>query len=68
MLFTICATCNVISPVEYVSYFYISTSRNLCAVHNMAVFCSSLISFFPGMLLSAALSVTIIIILGISFM
>ena len=37
-VFTVCATCNVISPVKYVLYFYISTSRSVCAVHNMAVF------------------------------
>ena len=33
-------------------YFYISTFRNMCAVPNMAVFCSSLTSRFPGMLLT----------------
>ena len=33
-------------------YFYISTSRSTCTVPNMAVFCSSLISCFPGMLLT----------------
>ena len=33
-------------------YFYISTFRNMCAVPNMAVFCSSLTSCFPGMLLT----------------
>ena len=33
-------------------YFYISTFRSMCAVHNMAVFCSSLTSWFPGMLLT----------------
>ena len=27
-------------------YFYISTFRNICAVPNMAVFCSSLTSWF----------------------
>ena len=32
-------------------YFYISTFRSMCAVSNMAVFCSSLTSCFPGMLL-----------------
>jgi len=31
-------------------YFYISTFQSLCAVPNMAVFCSSLISRFPAML------------------
>jgi len=29
-------------------YFYISTFRSMCAVPNMAVFCSSLTSCFPG--------------------
>ena len=48
---TVCATCNVISPMTYGLFFYISTSHSLCAVHNMAVFCSSLISRFPGVLL-----------------
>ena len=31
-------------------YFYISTFQSTCAVPNMAVFCSSLTSCFPGML------------------
>ena len=31
-------------------YFYISTFRSMCAVPNMAVFCSYLTSWFPGML------------------
>jgi len=38
---------SVLNPL----YFYISTFRSMCAVPNMAVFCSSLISRFPGMLL-----------------
>ena len=33
-------------------YFYISTFRSMCAVPNMAVFCSSLTAWFPGMLLT----------------
>ena len=33
-------------------YIYISTFRSMCAVPNMAVFRSSLISCFPGMLLT----------------
>ena len=33
-------------------YFYISTFRSMCAVPNMALFCSSLTSCFPGMLLT----------------
>ena len=35
-----------------VLYFYISTFRSMCAVPNMAVFCSSLTSCFPGTLLT----------------
>ena len=33
-------------------YFYISTFRSTCAVPSMAVFCISLTSCFPGMLLT----------------
>jgi len=36
--------------VKYVLYFYIGTYCSMCAVPNMAVFCNSLISCFPGML------------------
>ena len=36
-------------PVLNLLYFYISTFRSMCAVANMAVFCSSLTSCFPGM-------------------
>ena len=38
-------------------YFYISTFRSMCAVPNIAVFCSSLTSWFPGMLLTYFLNV-----------
>ena len=31
-------------------YFYISTSRSMCAMPNMAVFCSSLTTCFSGVL------------------
>jgi len=31
---------------------YVSTFRSMCAVPNMVVFCSSLTSWFPGMLLT----------------
>jgi len=55
-VFTVCTTCNVISPMKYVLYFYSSTSCSMCAVPNMAVFCSSLILCFPGMLLRYCLS------------
>jgi len=44
------------APISLVSvlnllHFYISTFPSMCAVPNMAVFCSSLTSCFPGMLL-----------------
>ena len=42
----------VLVSVLNLSYFYISTCRSMCAVPNMAVFCSSLTSCFPGMLLT----------------
>jgi len=42
-------------------YFYISTFRSVCAVPNVAVFCSSLTSCFPGMLLTYFLNDIIII-------
>ena len=38
-------------PVLAVLYFYVSTFRSMCAVPNMAVFCSSFTSCFPGILL-----------------
>ena len=38
-------------PMKNVLYFSISTFRSVCAVPNMAVFCTSLISYFPVMLL-----------------
>ena len=38
-------------------YFYISTFRSMCAVPNMAVFCNSLTSWFPSMLLTYFLNV-----------
>jgi hypothetical protein len=33
-------------------YLYVSTFRSMCAVPSMAVFCSSVNSWFPGMLLT----------------
>jgi hypothetical protein len=39
-------------PALAVMYFYISTFRSTCAVPNMTVFCSSLTSWFPGMVLT----------------
>jgi hypothetical protein len=42
--------------VSNLLYFYISTFRSMCAVPNMAVFCSSLTSCFPAMLLTYLLN------------
>jgi hypothetical protein len=39
-------------PALTLLYFYVSTFRSVCAVPNMTVFCSSLTSWFPGMLLT----------------
>jgi len=36
-------------PALVLLFFYVSTFRSMCAVPNMAVFCSSLTSWFPGM-------------------
>ena len=38
-------------PLLNLLYFYISTFRSMCAAPNMDIFCSSLTSCFPGMLL-----------------
>jgi hypothetical protein len=37
-----------LDPALTAMYFYISTFRNMCAVPNMVVFCSSLTAWFPG--------------------
>jgi len=39
-------------PALAILFFYVSTFRSTCAVPNMAVFCSSLTSWFPGMSLT----------------
>jgi hypothetical protein len=39
-------------PVLVLLLFYVSNFRSMCAVPNMAVFCSSLTSWFPGMSLT----------------
>ena len=38
-------------PALALLYFYVSTFRSMCAVPNMAVFCSSFTAWFPGTLL-----------------
>jgi hypothetical protein len=44
-------------------HFYISTLRSMCAVLNMAVFCSSLTSCFPGMFLTYFLLLLLLLLL-----
>jgi len=39
-------------PTLALLFFYVSTFRSMCAVPNMAVFCSSLTSWFSGMSLT----------------
>ena len=39
-------------PALALLYFYVSIFRSMCAVTNVAVFCSSLMLLFPGMLLT----------------
>ena len=39
----------MLCPMLHIVYLYIITPRIMCAVPNKAVFCSSLISCFPGM-------------------
>jgi len=43
-------------PMISILYFDISTSRSLCAVPSVVVFCCYLISCFPGILLRYCLS------------
>ena len=43
-------------------YFYISTYWSMCAVPNMAVFCSSLTSRIPGMLLTYFLNDFVVVV------
>jgi len=50
-------------PMLTLLYFSISTFRSMCEVTNVAVFCSSLTSWFPGMLLTYFLNDFIIIII-----
>ena len=41
-----------LAPALVLLFFYVSTFRSMCAVPSMAVFCSSLTSWFPGMSLT----------------
>jgi len=42
----------LLGPAWTPLYLCVSTFRSMCAVPNVAVFCSSLTSWFPGMLLT----------------
>jgi hypothetical protein len=55
-----------ISPVPALAllYFYVSTLRSMCAVPNMAVFCSSVTSWFPGMLLTYLLLLLLLFVIA----
>jgi hypothetical protein len=41
----------MVFPMINILYFYIDTSRSICAVPSVAVFCTSSISYFPVMFL-----------------
>jgi hypothetical protein len=51
LLFLFMVLISLVSVLNLV-YFYTSTFRSMCAVPSMAVFSSSLTSWFPGMLLT----------------
>ena len=44
-------------------YFYISTFRSVCVLPNMAVFCSSLTSRFPGIIIIIIIIITSVLFL-----
>ena len=52
ILLLLCLVLISLVSVLNLLYFYVSTFRSMCAVPNMAVFCSSLTSCFHGMLLT----------------
>jgi hypothetical protein len=45
-----------LAPALALMYFYVSTFRSMCAVPNVAGFCSSLTIWFPGMMLTYILN------------
>ena len=50
-------------PALVLLFFYVSTFGSMCAVPNMAVFCSSLTSWFPGMSLTYFLNLLLLLLL-----
>jgi hypothetical protein len=53
----------ILFPMLNVLYFYISTFRSMYIVPNMAVFCSSVISSFPVVLLRLLLLLLLLLLL-----
>ena len=51
-VFTICATCIVISPVKYVMYFYISTFCSMCVQCPVWLFFVVVLSWYVAQVLS----------------
>ena len=48
-------------PALALLFFYISTFQSMCAVPNVAVFCSSLKSLFPGIIIIIIIVVVVVI-------
>ena len=55
-VFTVCATCNVISHVNYVVYFYISTSRSVCVCSAQYGCCLQFLNFVLSWYVARVLS------------
>ena len=53
-------------PALALLYFYMRTFRSMCTVPNMAVFCNSFTSWFPGMLLVYFLNDLLLLLLLLS--
>jgi hypothetical protein len=49
-----------LAPTLALIYFYIGTFRSMCAVPNMAVFCSFLTSRFPGIIIIIIVFVVVV--------
>ena len=62
LLFLFIVLISLVSVLN-LSYFYINTFRSMCAVPNMVDFCSSLTSWFPGMLRTYFLNVLLLLLL-----
>ena len=49
-------------PALVLLFFYVSTFRSMCAVPNMAVFCSSLTSWFPVIIIIIIVVVVVVVV------